>query len=143
MSWDVRMLNFGKDRPASVEEMGEPKSLGSAKQVRERISKALPDVEWSDHESGVYSAGDDLSLEFSIDGTSKVEGVMVSARGSGDAVGALLRVATPNGWSLLDLSTSELIDPENPSSDGWEGFQNLVRRGSSRKRGGSKKKGRR
>ena len=36
---------------------------------------------------------------------------------------AVLRFAKPNGWSLLDCSTSEFLDPDNPSAEGWEGFQ--------------------
>jgi hypothetical protein len=134
MSWDVVILNLGGARPQSVEEIAETptKSLGSNKRVRERISTSLPETEWQSSDSGFYSDGEDLSLEFSIDGTSKVEAVIVHARGSGDAIGALLRLASANEWSLLDTSTSEMIDPDNPSSEGWEGFQDLVRRGASR-----------
>jgi hypothetical protein len=35
----------------------------------------------------------------------------------------MLQVAIPNKWSLFDCSTGEFIDPENPSQEGWQGFQ--------------------
>ena len=135
MSWDVVIMNFGKKRPSSPEEIWETptRPLGTAAQVRKRISQALPEVKWEGPNWGVYTDGKDLSLEFSVEGKSKIEEVIVHARGGGDAIGALLKIANANGWSLLDTSTSELIDPEHPSAEGWEGFQALVRRAAPKK----------
>jgi hypothetical protein len=48
---------------------------------------------------------------------------MLHVRGSGDALSAMLAFANPNGWSLLDCSTGEFLDPRDPSPEGWEGFQ--------------------
>jgi hypothetical protein len=48
---------------------------------------------------------------------------MVHVRGNGHQIPSLLKFANPNKWSLIDCSTSQLIDPRNPSDEGWQGFQ--------------------
>ncbi len=67
--------------------------------------------------------GEGFSLEFNIGKDDPVETIMLHVRGGGDAIAAMLKFCQPNNWSLFDCSTSEFIDPENPSQEGWEGFQ--------------------
>jgi hypothetical protein len=123
MSWDVLVLNLGGKPPpddaAEVEPVG---PLGAAAQVRRRITKHLPGVDWSDSTWGVYE-GDGFSIEFNTGDDDPIDSIMLHVRGGGEAIAALLQFASPNGWGLLDCSTSEFLDPENPSVEGWEGFQ--------------------
>lgn len=125
MSWDVLVMNYHGSPPADMDEMSEetePDPLGKPTQVRKAISKHLPDVNWSDPNWGIYE-GDGFTIEFSMGKGDPVETIMLHVRGGGEAIATLLHFAKPNKWSLFDCSTSEFLDPENPSAEGWEGFQ--------------------
>ena len=123
MSWDVLVLNLGGKPPPSDAADADPVGpLGPAAQVRRRIAKHLPGVDWSDPASGLYER-DGFTIEFRAGDDDPIDLIMLHVRGGGDAIRALLQFANPNGWALLDCSTSEFLDPENPSAEGWEGFQ--------------------
>jgi hypothetical protein len=123
MSWDVLVLNLGGKLPPGDAADADPVGpLGSAAQVRRRIAKHLPGVDWSDSTWGVYE-GDGFTIEFNTGDDDPIDSIMVHVRGGGDVIAALLGFANPNGWSLLDCSTGQFLDPENPSAEGWEGFQ--------------------
>jgi hypothetical protein len=51
---------------------------------------------------------------------------MVGAGGEGDPVTPLMALATGNGWSVLDISTSEFIDPERSGENGYGGYRKMV-----------------
>jgi hypothetical protein len=125
MSWDVLSFNYHgaplKNIALSSDEDG-PDMLGSAEDVRQAIANALPDVGWSDPTWGMY-LGDGFTFEFSTGKGDPVTTIMVHVRGDGDPIPSLLRAAVPNQWSLFDCSTSEFIDPNDPSQEGWTGFQ--------------------
>lgn len=123
MSWDVMVLDYGGN-PPSVKEWTDddrPNLMGKAPEIRAKIDRYLPGVDWSDPTWGVFD-GDGFSFEFSINEPLDV-GFMVYVRGSGDSVSALLQAATPNGWSLFDTSANDFIDPDNPSTAGWKRWQ--------------------
>ena len=125
MSWDVMVFNYHGTPPADMDEMaeaGDPDPLGKAAAVRKAISKYLNGVDWTEPAWGVYM-GEGFSLEFNMGEGDPIESIMLHVRGGGDAIAALLQFSQPNNWSLFDCSTSEFINPEDPSSAGWEGFQ--------------------
>lgn len=123
MSWDVLVLNYEGRRVSEIdEEQLKSVPLGPAAQVRKRIAAHLPGVDWSDPAWGIFH-GEDFSIEFNAEKSDPLESIMLHVRGGGDVVPTLLSFATPNGWALLDMSSTEFIDPENPSPEGWEGFQ--------------------
>jgi len=123
MSWDVMVIDVGGNPPPIEQMLDEHRrSMGAAADVRAKISPYLPDLDWSDPSWGCYH-GDGFSFEFNIGDEAEKYGFMVHVRGSGHAVDSLLQFAIPNGWSLLDCSSMGWINPENPSSDGWTGFQ--------------------
>jgi hypothetical protein len=124
MSWDVMVFNYHGNPPKDISPSDEGGSdpLGPAAAVREAIARTLPGVDWSDPIWGIYM-GDGFTLEFNTGKDDPITAIMVHVHGGGDAIAALLRFAIPNRWSLLDCSTSEFIDPSNPSQEGWEGFQ--------------------
>jgi hypothetical protein len=125
MSWDVFVLNLGGKRPPGDAADAEPVGpLGPAAKVRKRIAKQLPGVDWSDASWGVYE-GDGFTIEFNVGDDDPIDSMMLHVRGGGDAIAALLRFANPNKWALLDCTTSEFLDPDDPSAEGWEGFQTL------------------
>ena len=126
MSWDVVVFNCHGNPPAHTNDFPEdhvPDPLGTAEEVREAISRVLPNVDWSDPEVGVYFDAD-LSLEFNVREEPTVH-LMIHVRGSGDALGVLVRLAMPNQWSLVDCSTGKFLDLANPSPESWQGFQDF------------------
>ena len=125
MSWDVMVFNYGGSPPHSLSALPDdhkPEPLGAANLVRDSISMHLPGVDWSDPAWGIYG-NDGFSIEFNSGKDDLVASIMLHVRGGGDAIPAILQFANPNKWSLFDCSTGEFIDPQNPSSEGWEGFQ--------------------
>jgi hypothetical protein len=148
MSWDVMVFNYG-GQPPSLDQMADAPPvgpLGPAAQVRKRIAAHLPGIDWTDPTWGIYE-GDGFSIEFNTGKDDPIDSIMLHVRGGGDAISAMLTFANPNGWSLLDCSTGEFLDPERPSSEGWEGFQEYrdkalgSRAGKKPKGKGSKPKG--
>jgi hypothetical protein len=124
MSWDVMIFNTRGKSPPSVEEFEDSdyETLGPAADVRQRLSELLPGVDWSDTTWGIYE-GDGFSIEFNVGDDDPIENMMLHVRGGGEAIAAIAKFARPLGWSALDCSTSEFLDLDNPSQDGWEGFQ--------------------
>jgi len=125
MSWDVMVYNYDGSPPqdfADLPKDHKPDPLGSASNVREAISKQLRGVDWSDCTWGIFK-GDGFSIEFNTGEDDPIDSIMLHVRGGGDAITAMLQFAIPNKWSLFDCTTGEFIDPENPSEEGWKGFQ--------------------
>jgi hypothetical protein len=124
MSWDVMVFNTRGKVPPSLAEFQESdcEPLGPAAEVRERIAALLPGVDWSDPTWGLY-AGNGFSIEFNVGDDDPIDNVMLHIRGGGDAIAAIVMFARPLGWSALDCSTSEFLDLDHPSQEGWEGFQ--------------------
>jgi hypothetical protein len=126
MSWDVMLLNIG-DQPratSTMEEGLEPTPLGEAQRVRDSISATEPEVDWRDPEWGVLATSE-WSIEFNLGEREPVDSIMLHVRGGGDPVSNILRLCSKYGWSALDLSSGDFIDPERPSNSGWQGFQDF------------------
>lgn len=125
MSWDVMVFNFRGSPPDDIENLPDDfqfEPLGKAASVRAAISQSLPGTDWSDPTWGQFE-GEGFSIEFNLGNEATLDNFMMHVRGGGDAIAAILKFVVPNQWSLLDCSTGEFIDPENPSQEGWEGFQ--------------------
>ena len=116
------VLNYGGKTPDEIADADPVGPVGSAAQVRRSIAKHLPGVDWSDSAFGIYE-GDGFTIEFNAGNDDPIDSIMLHVRGGGDAIPTLLEFANPNGWSLLDCSTGEFLDPEKPSAEGWEAFQ--------------------
>ncbi len=125
MSWDVTVLHL-REKLESVGDLNDENTLplGAASDVREAISAALPTVDWSDPTWGGY-LGEGFSIEFNMGNDDPIQDMMLHVRGGGDAISAIMRFVVPNGWVALDCSTSEFLDPANPSDAGWADFQEL------------------
>ena len=122
MSWDVLIMNYHGKPPKFEEIVGDPEPLGPAEEVRQAISAALPGVDWTNPTWGLYG-GDGFTFEFNSGAEDPISTIMVHVRGSGNAVESLYKLAVPTNWSLLDCSTSEFLDLQNPSRSAWKDFQ--------------------
>jgi hypothetical protein len=124
LSWDVLIYDF-KGPPVSFDNLPrdyKPPDMGSASEVREKISAYLPGVDWSDPAWGTY-LGDGFVIEFNMGRHEIIDCIMLHVRGGGDAISAMMQFVAPNRWSALDCSDGEFLDPANPSQSGWLGFQ--------------------
>jgi hypothetical protein len=127
MSWDVMIFNL-RDRSAqpSVQSLEgtDVQPLGPAAKVRSDIADALPGIDWSDPKWGLYrDHRDELWIEFNAGNDDPIMDLMLHVRGSGDAIAAIMAVTRPHGWSAVDCSTGEFLDPNDPSDAGWRYFQ--------------------
>jgi hypothetical protein len=124
MSWDVMVFRFAGKPPASTEEMDDAQRLplGAAADVRAGIAAALPQTSWDDPTWGIFD-GDGFSIEFNVGDDDPIDNMMLHVRGGGNAIAAIMSFVSPLGWSALDCSTGEFLDPAAPSEEGWKGFQ--------------------
>jgi hypothetical protein len=123
MSWDVSVF-AAKVPPPPVSEMPDDwrgETLGTAADVRNKISAVLPKVDWGDPTWGIYD-GDGFSFEFNVGRKDPSEGFMVHVRGGGDAVSLLLQLAERWSWYLLDTSQGEWLHHCSNAEAGWRGF---------------------
>jgi hypothetical protein len=128
MSWDVQVNAAGAPPPVVAEMPGDWQGipLGSAAAVRDKISAALPGIEWKEAGSwGSYSFGN-LSSEFNLGEEDPVEGLMVHVYGAGDPVQILRDLASRFDWYLLDISAGEWMHHMPDPNSGWESFQGYL-----------------
>jgi hypothetical protein len=84
---------------------GRPQDLGSAEEVRQKISACFPTVDWSDPTFGIFE-GEGFSFMFTMGEEETIESFVVCARG-GIAFGPLRGLASRWGWDLFDFSQGE------------------------------------
>jgi len=124
MSWDAVLLRVGPG-VTSVEDMDEELPLGTRKDVLDAILAVFPTCHRETPTRLTYLAGD-LSIQFALHGGGTIDSVTVEVRGQGDPVSPLLDLAQRNGWVVLDVSTSEFINPDRPQDSGYAGYRKLV-----------------
>ena len=125
MSWDLVLFRFKGTPPRDLDSMDENQMapLGTARAVRDAVSRFLPETDWSDPSWGFYSA-ENFTVEFNAGSGEIIETMMLHIRGDGDDAGALvMRFAQPNNWAVFDCSSGEFLDPGEISRNGWEGFK--------------------
>ncbi|MEA2734303.1 MAG: hypothetical protein QOE14_754 [Humisphaera sp.] len=127
MSWDAILLRI-KGKPRPIEEVDDDQylPLGSRKDVLAAIMVAFPEAKWETPTQLFHHDGD-VSIEFVLQGRNPVDSVTLEVRGEGDPITPILKLAKSNRWVVLDTSTSEFMDPGDPSPEGYEGYRKLVR----------------
>jgi hypothetical protein len=127
MSWDAVILKVqGPFRP--IEEVADEDylPLGSIEAVAERIRASFPNAEWSSATWATWGLDGDTGVTIDLEGVESSNSILVSVSGSGNPVPHLLALARTNDWVVLDCSTTEFINPDEGSSEGWEGYQSLM-----------------
>ena len=125
MSWDVYILKF--EGQPSLEKMDaddfKPLPMGSAEEVRERISVQWPGTDWSDPEWGYYEI-DGCSIEFNLE-SGTIEDLMLHIRGGGNPVPSIVAFCRENGWTAID-GDSFLDEASVQSWQQWQRFRDQV-----------------
>jgi GrpB-like predicted nucleotidyltransferase (UPF0157 family) len=108
MSWDISVFAAAVPPPPFCQMPSDwrGETLGATQEVRDKISRCLPETDWTDPTWASYH-GPGFTYEFNISGEGSTDGFMIHVRGGGDAVGPLLELGKRWGWFLLDCSSAE------------------------------------
>ncbi|MEO3415894.1 hypothetical protein AAFO92_14660 [Roseovarius sp. CAU 1744] len=129
MSWDL--IVFSADTPinsdqsgiASFEDGWEAADIGAQPDVRQAISRAFPDTDWSDPRWGVL-VGATFSFEFSLGAKEQVNTFSIHSRG--DATPAVMQLIAETDWKVLDVSTTKWLNQSADPDEGRQKFQNYL-----------------
>src|SRR5262245_62239948 len=129
MSWTLIAMKFEAPPPPMnrLPHGWEPEVMGTADEVRAKISTHLPRTDWANPAWGLYP-GDGFTFEFGLawDDPTKLTNFAIHVRGGGDAIADLIKFARPNGWYLLDGSTGQWLDLDKPCHDSFRAYQGYV-----------------
>jgi hypothetical protein len=123
VSWDVILLS--RD-PIGAGSKGPP-PLGDAEEVRTKVSRSLPAVDWSQPAWGVLD-GAGWSIEFNHQAEGPTDSLMLHVRGTGDPLSAILKLCSESAWIAFDTTEGEVIDSKARRAVGWEKFQSYVQK---------------
>jgi len=127
MSWDVLVFNFDGPVPPdeTLKQKGyQPPPLGTAHLVREKISRSVPGIDWSNPGWGILRMGS-LLIEFGLQEDGIVDCLGIHVYGRGNPMPVIQHICSDNGWSAFDTSSGDWLDYENPSDAGWQSFQSF------------------
>ena len=123
MSWDLSFMAADM-APPPVAEMPADWSGDRAEpaaDLRARVSQILPGTDWSDPAWGLF-ASDDVSLELNMGADDPCSSFVVHARGNGDVVGYIERLAEMPGWYAIDISQGEWLHHRGSAEAGKAAF---------------------
>ena len=127
MSWDVLVYNFDGPMPSdeTMKQKGyQPPPLGEAQVVRERISRSIPGIDWSNPAWGILRI-ESLLIEFSLQKDGVVDHLGLHVYGGGNPIPIIQSICSDNGWFAFDTSNGDWLDFENLSDAGWQSFQSF------------------
>ena len=125
MAWQVLVMNIRGKMPPTTEDQCLP--LGTADELRRRISESFPGTDWSGSASGHFIAEDQaFTIVFWFDGPEPRRSMMMDIRGGRESITAIARFAKLNGWQLFDCS-GDWLNLDEPSDEGWSGYDALRR----------------
>jgi hypothetical protein len=128
MSWDAVILKIrGPARPIAEVADDEYLPLGSLETVTQKIRAAFPNAEWTTDTYALWKLDDDTAFMIELQHVESSHSIHVSVSGGGNPIPCLVSLATANEWVVLDCGTSEFINAVDDSSEGWEGYNTLLR----------------
>lgn len=124
MSWDVMIIS-SKEAPEAltldyVASDWQLESMGDPNFVRQAISAALPDVDWSDSSYGAFY-GEGFRLYFSVQEKSSIDLMVWNIRGNGDPIPAIFHLCEQNGWAAYDMNCNRMVTIEQAGDD-WQNW---------------------
>jgi hypothetical protein len=112
MSWDVFVQHLPAEarRVKDIPDDYEPAPLGARAEVIEKITRVLPDVDFTDPTWGKLER-ENFTIEINMTDDDIISGITLHVRGSAAAVYAVKQVIDAVGGRGLDSWTGELFDP--------------------------------
>ncbi len=126
MSWEVMVFAASVSPPAAADMPPDWQGdvLGTADDIRQKVSHCLPGTDWSDPQLGCFD-GDEYSYEFDLADCGPIDNFPIYVRGGGDAVRPLLEMSQRLGWWLFDTWQVEWLHHCEDAEAGWVGFQSF------------------
>jgi hypothetical protein len=116
MSWDVIVTRAADGLRTEL-------PLGPLRDVQERVLAQLPEIENRVGDRIWHYRYPNFGIEFDFGSDDPVRNVWLHVVGFGDPISALVRLARPNGWVLIDCADGRPLDLDRPSYDGWVAWQ--------------------
>ena len=128
MAWHLLAMNIIGESPLIRQPADDEfVTLGDRDSVRAQVSESFPTTDWSDLTSGHFIAEDQsYSLTFNVLPKEPFLALGIDVRGGQESIPALVKFAKSNGWQLFDCS-GDWLDLDDPSTDGWQGYEKLRR----------------
>jgi hypothetical protein len=129
MSWDLIVFDgaalqlSGPDGRALIADGWQPPEMGSAPQLRQKITEAFSDVLWDDIGWGLLDAPE-FSLQFALGRHELVTSFSIYARGL--ATPAVVHLMQSTRWRVLDIGTGKWLDPKADPDEGRRKFQGYL-----------------
>jgi hypothetical protein len=120
----VSIINFTRsyDSIADIPEDECPNPLGTALAVRDAISSAFPDTNWTDPTWGVFDAPSG-SIEFNVGVDDPIQGIMLHIRASEEVVPLIVKLCRKEGWQPLDISGGCFLEKAAIPEAGLQAWQ--------------------
>lgn len=119
MSWDVVILARQLD-----DAHPQPVAIGDADEVRGKIARTWPGVDWSDPSWGHYG-GEGWTMVIHVQHQGPIEVIGLEIRGGGDPVSAIGHLCQEWSWVALDGSSMEYLEFDSPAKSSWEAYRNF------------------
>lgn len=111
MSYDFSIINWkGKGKPIRNKEGDfDCAEIGKANDIRQRLTQAFPEIDFSDPAWGILDCGDDL-IEFNIGKSESIRRLMVHTHDPEQAAPLIAELCQQNGWSAYDHQTGQMLE---------------------------------
>lgn len=135
MTWRIILFDFKGEKPqvAWLENADfQPPSMGKGKEVREKISKIWPEVNWNCDLFKIVMKRENCWIKFSLP-QDDVEDVDLIFMEPGydrdiDPYPAIIELCQAYGWSVYDTEINEFWDIPNPSRKGISKVRESVKK---------------
>lgn len=130
MSWDIFVQDLPKDA-ASVADIPDdfvPKEIGDRSDIIAKISKVVPEADFSNPAWGVID-GEDWSIEINMGSSETCSGFALHVRGGDRAIGVVDAVLRALGLRAIDSQTGEffIAGPDAQASfSKWRKYRDSV-----------------
>jgi hypothetical protein len=121
MSWDIVLFN-SRQKIVSIEEIDDTQLVCT--DFCSTLENHFKEIVKDDNHREIK--GKNFSIDYFID-DDKVSNKIVSLYGE-HGLFELVKLAKQHNWQIFDTGSGQIIDLENPANNGYENFQNYMRK---------------
>lgn len=123
MSWDIMLINSPRKPNLNGEDPDLP-AFPPQSVLIETFKRVYPESHFSDDGWGSSDA-EDHSIEINLgnDDDEPQTSITVFVRGGSNPVARIVQLCKLAGWQAYDTTMGDYIDLENPSKNGFDGWQ--------------------
>ena len=120
MSWDIVIFN-SPDKVDDLEEINTDELISI--DFNSVFEKHFKQIKKDDLHREII--GQDFTIDYFVDNEPSTN-FMMSLYGE-KAIYELIYLAKQNGWQIFDTGNGEILDLDDPSTNGYSGFQNYLK----------------